>query len=312
MSTLLAIGECMVELVPQGISECKQSFAGDTYNALVYAKRFAQQLNCELFTAVGEDVLSVNMLKKWQQEGISAQQVIKTATHNVGIYAISTDQQGERSFDYWRNQSAAKHMMQLFAAKPFDLGLGANDWVFFSGISLAILDDESKQALLDLLASLKRQGCTIAFDPNYRARMWQSKEHAIDWLERAYQISDLVLPGLDDHHTLFGHTDIGEIVQYCQQFAVNEVIVKAGDKGMQVFCQNSLTAQCSFNPAPQQVDSTAAGDSFAGTYLAARMTLHEPQTALHMADKVASHVVQHQGAILPFDVYQALKLNSVK
>ncbi|MEI8619187.1 PfkB family carbohydrate kinase [Pseudoalteromonas sp. B193] len=104
VSTLLAIGECMVELVPQGISECKQSFAGDTYNALVYAKRFAQQLNCELFTAVGEDVLSVNMLKKWQQEGISAQQVIKTATHNVGIYAISTDQQGERSFDYWRNQ----------------------------------------------------------------------------------------------------------------------------------------------------------------------------------------------------------------
>ncbi|MEI8619186.1 hypothetical protein P4S63_25420 [Pseudoalteromonas sp. B193] len=66
-------------------------------------------------------------------------------------------------------------MMQLFAAKPFDLGLGANDWVFLVSISLAILDDESKQALLDLLASLKRQGCTIAFDPNYRARMWQSK-----------------------------------------------------------------------------------------------------------------------------------------
>lgn len=312
MSTLLAIGECMVELVPQGISECKQSFAGDTYNALVYAKRFAQQLNCELFSAVGEDVLSVNMLKKWQQEGISAKQVIKTTKHNVGIYAISTDQQGERSFDYWREQSAAKHMMQLFAAKPFDLGLDKNDWVFFSGISLAILDDESKQALLDLLAKLKQQGCTIAFDPNYRARMWRSKEHAITWLERAYQVSNVVLPGLDDHHTLFGHTDIADIVEYCSEFTIDEVVIKAGSKGMQVFCKNTLTAQWSFNPAPQQVDSTAAGDSFAGTYLAARMAKHEPQTALQMADKVASQVVQHQGAILPLDVYQALKLSSAK
>ena len=312
MSTLLAIGECMVELVPQGISECKQSFAGDTYNALVYAKRLAGQLNCELFTAVGEDVLSINMLKHWQQEGISSKQVIKTTAHNVGIYAISTDQDGERSFDYWRDQSAAKHMMQLYAKNPFELGLDENDWVFVSGISLAILNDESKQALLDLLASLKAQGCSIAFDPNYRARMWQSKEHAITWLERAYQISSVVLPGLDDHHTLFGHTDIADIVEYCKQFAIDEVVIKAGGKGMQVFCENTLSAQCSFNPAPQQVDSTAAGDSFAGTYLAARMTKHDPQAALQMADKVASHVVQHKGAILPFDVYQALNLSGAK
>lgn len=312
MSTLLAIGECMVELVPNGVRECQQSFAGDTYNALVYAKRFAGQLNCELFSAVGEDILSINMLKKWQQEGISSKQVIQTADHNVGIYAISTDQHGERSFDYWRNQSAAKHMMELYEKQPFDLGLGKSDWIFFSGISLAILNDASKHVLLDLLASLKQQDCTIAFDPNYRARMWQSKAHAIDWLERAYQISDLVLPGLDDHYTLFGHTDANDIVDYCQQFAIDEVVIKAGSKGMQVFCQNNLTAQCSFNPAPKQVDSTAAGDSFAGTYLAARMTHHEPQSALHIADKVASQVVQHQGAILPFDVYQALNLSSAK
>ncbi|BED89350.1 ketodeoxygluconokinase [Pseudoalteromonas sp. MM1] len=312
MSTLLAIGECMVELVPKRVSECQQSFAGDTYNALVYAKRFAEQLNCELFSAVGEDILSINMLKKWQQEGISSKQVIKTPDHNVGIYAISTDQHGERSFDYWRNQSAAKHMMELYAKQPFDFGLGKNDWVFFSGISLAILEDDSKQQLVDLLTKLKAQGCIIAFDPNYRARMWQSKAHAIEWLERAYQISDVVLPGLDDHYTLFGHTNANDIVDYCQQFAIDEVVIKAGSKGMQVFCQNTLSAQCAFNPAPQQVDSTAAGDSFAGTYLAARMTHHEPQIALHMADKVASQVVQHQGAILPFDVYQALKLNSAK
>ncbi|TMN71591.1 sugar kinase [Pseudoalteromonas sp. S1727] len=312
MSTLLAIGECMVELVPKGVSECQQSFAGDTYNALVYAKRFAEELNCELFSAVGEDILSINMLKKWQQEGIGSKQVIKTPDHNVGIYAISTDQHGERSFDYWRNQSAAKHMMELYAKQPFDFGLGKNDWVFFSGISLAILEDDSKQQLVDLLTKLKAQGGIIAFDPNYRARMWQSKAHAIKWLERAYQISDVVLPGLDDHYTLFGHTDANDIVDYCQQFAIDEVVIKAGSKGMQVFCQNTLSAQCAFHPAPQQVDSTAAGDSFAGTYLAARMTQHEPQVALQMADKVASQVVQHQGAILPFDVYQALNLSSAK
>ena len=309
MSTLLAIGECMVELVPTGISECKQSFAGDTYNALVYAKRFANTLNCALFTAVGSDVLSANMLKCWQQEGINTQNVITTADYNVGIYAISTDADGERSFDYWRNQSAAKHMMSLYTQKPFNLGLKESDWVFFSGISLGILDDESKQGLLTLLAALKKQGCTIAFDPNYRARMWQSKSHAIEWLERAYALSNVVLPGLDDHRVLFGHSSIEEIVQYCTQFDIDEIVIKAGSAGMQVYCKDDIKASCPFTPAAKQVDSTAAGDSFAGTYLAARMCAQNPQNALEMADSVASQVVQHQGAILPLDVYQSLNIS---
>jgi 2-dehydro-3-deoxygluconokinase len=302
----------MVELVPTDISECQQSFAGDTYNALVYAKRFENTLNCELFTAVGCDVLSSNMLKCWQLEGISTKNVIITPDHNVGIYAISTDLLGERSFDYWRNQSAAKHMMELYAEASFDLGLKKSDWVFFSGISLGILDDDSKQRLFTLLNDLKKQGCTIAFDPNYRDRMWESKAHAIEWLERAYDISNVVLPGLDDHRTLFGHSTTAEIVQYCTQFDIDEIVIKAGSAGMQVYCRDDLKASCPFTPAEKQLDSTAAGDSFAGTYLAARMCAQTPQNALEMADSVASQVVQHQGAILPLDVYHSLNMSAGK
>lgn len=312
MSTLLAIGECMVELVPSGVGQCKQSFAGDTYNALVYAKRFENTLNCELFTAVGCDVLSSNMLKALQQEDISTKNVITTPNYNVGIYAISTDSQGERSFDYWRNQSAAKHMMELYAEASFDLGLRKSDWVFFSGISIGILDDSSKHRLLSLLADLQKQGCTIAFDPNYRARMWKSKAHAIEWLERAYAISNVVLPGLEEHQVLFGHQTCHEIVQYCAQFDIEEIVIKAGKAGMYVYCQQELKGSHAFTPAAKQVDSTAAGDSFAGTYLAARMSASTVQKALEMADKVASLVVQYQGAILPLDVYHSLNISAGK
>ena len=58
-----------------------------------------------------------------------------------------------------------------------------------------------------------------------------------------------------------------------------------------------------FNPTPTQVDSTAAGDSFAGTYLISRVNGNSVLQAIENADKVAREVVQHPGAIMNIELY---------
>ena len=115
MKLLVAIGECMLELSYANNDTFNKSFAGDTYNALVYAKRYSASLKCSLFTAIGDDAISQNMLNHWQQYGISGDKALRLENKTIGVYMISTDRQGERSFSYWRNQSAAKSMLKILS-----------------------------------------------------------------------------------------------------------------------------------------------------------------------------------------------------
>lgn len=51
------------------------------------------------------------------------------------------------------------------------------------------------------------------------------------------------------------------------------------------------------------VDTTGAGDAFAGTYLAERLYGQPMASAMATAARVAGVVVEHLGAILPAAVY---------
>ena len=246
MAGLLAIGECMMELTPQvssqGQSGYNRAFAGDTYNALVYAKRSVSDIDAYFFTAIGTDDISNVMSSTWRQEGINPSFALPLNHATIGLYAISTDDSGERSFSYWRKDSAATQMMTV---KPVDELIKACpkvNCVFFSGISLGILSEDDKALLINFVKGLRMQGVKVAFDPNYRPAMWADINHAIFWLEQAYSNSDIVLPGEEDHQALFQHQGHEAIANYCEKLGVNESVIKCGEQGTFVYQQGQKSS----------------------------------------------------------------------
>lgn len=296
--TFLAIGECMLELIPNTDETLTKSYAGDTYNALVYAKRLFPSIDARLFSAVGQDEMSRSMIGRLQSEGINTACIQRSAEQTIGIYSISVDAEGERSFSYWRKDSAATKMMRLRSESQLLALCDGADLVFFSGISLGILNEIDKAKLLQLLAKLRKQGATIAFDPNYRPKMFKHKDDAKEWFRKAYQVSDIALPGLDEHQDLFAHHDASQVNQYCRALGVSEVVVKAGVAGCFAYTEQD-NYHLAFSPAPKQIDTTAAGDSFAGVYLSSRLNGASIENAVKNAANVAKIVVQHRGAIIP-------------
>lgn len=73
-TTVLAIGECMVE-VARGTDEARVSHSGDTFNTAVYLARSARSrqvaVDVRYLTGVGDDAESVLMRTRWRDEGIS-------------------------------------------------------------------------------------------------------------------------------------------------------------------------------------------------------------------------------------------------
>jgi len=80
-----------------------------------------------------------------------------------------------------------------------------------------------------------------------------------------------------------------------------EVVVKRGARPTLVRHGVAPVVAAPTEPVARVVDTTAAGDSFAGAYLAARLAGAPPSEAARHGNRLAARVVQHRGAIIPME-----------
>ncbi len=303
---VVIFGECMVELYQLVENVYHQNFAGDVFNTAVYLKRVNPAVQVDFFSAIGTDLISDKLLAAVENEKLGSSLLLRSKTARPGLYMINTDAFGERSFVYWRDSSAAKQTLQLFRARNDVTPLTSADWFYFSGISLAILSQDDREDLFALVAELKAAGVNIGFDPNYRPVLWQSVQQCRDAFERAYALSDIALPGLDDHKVLFNAQHCDDVIKQLKALGTGEIVVKNGKDGAVVWAGGERFAMPAVT-VKKVVDTTAAGDSFNGGYLAARLAGQSPKAAAQLAAALAGFVVEHTGAIVSMDNFRAFK-----
>ncbi len=306
------IGECMVELRGQPFDDVKTSFGGDTLNSALYCSRISKNtLHTYFLTALGEDAFSAAMLNAWQKEGINTSLVQQFSEHQPGMYAVVVDDEGERSFCYWRSQSAARYLMQHPNFSSVLEQLHSFSCVVFSGISLAILHD--RETFISMLAELKAQGVRIVFDTNYRPALWQDKEEAQLWCKRALGYCDIALVTFDDEQLLWGDARPEETCARLHSAGVKTLVVKLGDKGA-LYSDRSRSntgseeesefglKRVAANKVETVRDTTAAGDAFNAGFLVAYLNGKSMEDACKQGHLLASNVIQYPGAIIPNDV----------
>ncbi|MBD3586419.1 sugar kinase [Salinimonas sp. HHU 13199] len=293
MNHIVIFGECMIELVTQSAHQLAKSFAGDTFNTAVYLKRCAPVLEVHYLTAIGSDEQSDELYHFMQQEKLGVDLVHRSASRHLGLYMVHTDNTGERSFTYWRSESAATQTLH-----SVDGELPDTDLFYLSGISVAILDDTQRHMLVDKLTALRQRGCKIVFDLNYRPALWKSPDHARQWADRFYAMADIALSGVDDHAQLYAHQSVSEIVTHLSRFSIDEQVIKHGAYGVVVNTQSDSWS-VPVEPVETVIDTTAAGDAFNAGYLAARGKGADPVSAAKYAAKVAAFVIGYPGAITP-------------
>jgi 2-dehydro-3-deoxygluconokinase len=303
MTTRVAvIGECMLELKGEAFGAMTLGYGGDTFNTAVYLSRCGAAAGVEVAyaTALGEDGLSAGLLDRWREQGIDTRLVRRLPGRMPGLYMIEVDGRGERSFHYWRDTAAAK---AYFDVEPTPLEAHADDFdaLYLSGITLAILPPAGRERLYALMAAMRERGAHVVFDNNYRPRLWADRNAARVEFERAFSLATIALVTADDHQALLDLPDIDAAIAHAKALPPPEVLIKRGASSTLVRASDE---QGAWLEAPTQrvervVDTTAAGDSFAGGYLARRLSGHAAVSAATHGNRVAARVIGHPGAIIP-------------
>lgn len=294
MARAVFIGEGMLELRRSG-EDWRMGYGGDTLNTAIHMARSG--IETAYLTALGTDTFSLQLKAQWAAEGLDTSLILTHPARGPGLYAINTDAAGERSFTYWRDSSAARAM---FDCAGMDLVLGKAERVellVFSLITLAILPPADRTRLLALACAVRARGGTVAFDGNYRPRLWATIEEARAARDAAIACADIGLPTLDDEYSLSGENTADAVAAHWTRLGCSETIVKLGAQGCRLPDGTLLPPPAVLQP----VDTSGAGDAFNGGYLAARFTGSTIRESALQGHTLAGWCVMRQGAIPPQD-----------
>lgn len=305
LGKIAVFGEVMIELQMQEQDLLRRSVAGDTYNTAVMFAHMG--FDTSYFSALGKEAFSQAVRQGMQKHGVSDDTVLSLANKQPGLYAISNDDKGERSFSYWRDTSAAKmlfsepELFEQLLVQACDF-----DHFYWSGITLALMSEPVRQIWFRFLTEQRQLGKKVFFDTNYRAALWADRAHSLTCYQQAFALADWILPSLEDLQAILNLPITNEIFSYLD--SLEGVSALLTSDGQVYYWHGGLRGCINLTFAAKMVDSTGAGDAFSGAFIAGLLTTGSIIDAVEFAHAAASKVVQYPGAILPDSEW--IELNS--
>ncbi len=291
---ILGLGEPLIEMVRlpdpiDGRPAYVQGFGGDTSTAIIAAAR--QGAKAGYISAVGDDMFGDALRDLWTRESVDHTHVLTRKGDPTGVCFIDPDPAGRR-FTYARRGSAASQ----FQPDDLDGAVFANARVLhLSGITLAV-SATMREAALAAIDIAVAHGTQVSLDLNNRPALWDT-EIATKVLTTAAARTDIVFASDDEAKLLFGDESPDAIADRFLGMGAKIVVAKQGAKGALLATTENRTP---IPPAPSTpVDSSGAGDAFAGSFLAWYLETGDPHLAATKAAEVAAATVSGLGAVEP-------------
>jgi 2-dehydro-3-deoxygluconokinase len=292
---LLCMGEPMLEfsqlpVQPTGVQHYLEGFGGDTSNAAIAAAR--QGALVGYVTALGTDMPGDRFMRLWQQEGVDTSCVLRTDRYQTGVYFVTHDTEGHH-FLHYRTGSAAA----MYSASDVPVAAIAQARILYvSGISQGI-SVGACDAVFAAIDVAVRHGVKVAYDTNYRPRLWPASRAAAV-IHGAMAHVEYAFPGEEDARVLTGLTDPEAILDFYLRLGPQVVVLRIGKAGAYLATARGVRVRVLAHPVVA-VDATGAGDAFCGSFLARILAGDEAEAAARYANVAAALACTGYGAVGP-------------
>ena len=291
MSKLYSIGELLIDFQSVGtggLKDTKQfvkNAGGAPANVCVQAVKLGQK--AVYLTKVGGDGFGDFLIEALNGEGVDTSHILRSDKYDTSLAFVSFKEDGEREFVFYRKAAADLH----FTAEEFkDIEFEKGDILEFG--SVALKTAEAKRAHLALIEKAKKAGATVCFDPNLRFNLWDSASELKSAVNEFLPYADVVKVGADELDFLTGGS-----IEAVFAGGLKILLVTDGGKGAKLYLADGRKFACNGYKV-KAVDTTGAGDSFFGGFIAQLMEGKTSyQEMLDFACKCGAYTTTGYGAI---------------
>lgn len=302
MTDIITLGELLIDFTACGKNENGQRLfaqnpGGAPANVAVAVARLGGK--AAFIGKVGDDMHGRFLAETLKENNVNCNSLILDKDFFTTLAFVDVRADGEREFSFARKHGADKML------SPDDVPVEKiRDSKIFHFGSVSLTDEPSRSATLSAAEYAKNNGVTVAYDPNYRASLWESEEAAIKQMQNALKLADLVKISDEETILLTGEKDFAKAAERIIESGAKIAVVTLGKDGAYVCTKDGGAQVDGFNVTA--VDCTGAGDSFWGAFLLKvaqsgkkpeEISLDELKDFAHFANAAASFCVERNGAI---------------
>ena len=245
------------QLAPSGTSQALDDVVlgpgGNSVNTAITLARLG--ISVRIATAIGDDRFGQFVRDRLRAEGIDELGVAILPGHKTSTSIVLVETTGERRFLHLRGVNA------FYSGQNLDWSQvkGARVFHYASAFALPLYD---KTSLVPALKGARESGCLTSVNI-----CWDVSGRWLKTLQPALEYTDFIFPNQKEGHQLTGESEPAAIASRLRSMGVNTVIVKLGAAGCYVDSPQGSFTSPGFPVRP--LDTTGAGDCFAGGFLAA-------------------------------------------
>lgn len=291
MLDVVAIGELLIDFVPNGISDNGNALfeanpGGAPANVLAMLAKLGK--NTAFIGKVGRDRFGLFLQDTLNKNNIQTKGLVFSEDVNTTLAFVHLGQDGERSFSFYRKPGAD---LMLTSEEVDYESIGRSKLFHFGSVSMT--GEPSRTATLNAAKFAKQHGITVSFDPNLRPLLWESLDEAKKLILAGLDFTDILKVSEEELLFLTDCHDPAEGSQWIlDTFGVTKILVTQGQKG----CFYRVNGHSGHIPAfsVHAIDTTGAGDAFFGAIL--YKLLESPADIDELSEEAVTAVVKFANA----------------
>jgi fructokinase len=284
MKPVICFGEALIDFLnigktqdlPLTLNEFRQYPGGAPANVAVAIAKLGGQ--SYFVGQVGQDSFGDFLEDALQQYQVNTQYLSRHATAKTALAFVMLDQTGDRSFEFYRGESAD----MLFAPEQITPACfsSASIFHFCSNTLTSNFIENTTQHAVSLA---KNANVIVSFDVNLRNNLWPNETVNIDCVNRFVEQADVLKFSKEELAYLARGNEEDYIAELLAK-DVSLIIMTDGPDNILYYGRDSSGVISP--PKVKAVDTTAGGDAFIGSFLFALSHQEQINTTLSNEQKI--------------------------
>lgn len=248
---ILCVGEILADLIANddnGIISYEKRAGGAPFNVACTIAKLGGEVS--FAGNVGDDLIGRFLFEYASSRNLAKTLINIDQNHNTTLAFVDLDSNGERSFCFYRKNTADYHLFDID-----DEIIESSNIIHIGSLMLSELEGYSYA--LSLIKKCKKHNKLISFDINFRSDIYPSFDAATKKYKTIMNEVDIIKLS-EDEIEIFGE-------EYVNSLKDKHIFITLGSHGSK-YKYNNLEI-CSPTIKVSPIDTTGAGDAFFGAIL---------------------------------------------